>query len=233
MAELEIEEIKKKISELTEIKNELKNEEQAIKLTMNSIYGAVGNAFFVCFNTDVAEAVTLQGQDMIKFSEKIVNRYFQEHWHLDTELHEKLGLSRVKKIHKPLVIYSDTDSCDQASKIILKSGDNIEEIQFGDLFRLYSKAYDVNIDERGNEIIEPYGISALNYKDDVTFSGIKRIIRHKVSKPKWRIVTDSGKEVVVTNDHSITVFRDSKKIHIKPSEINIETDRILSIDLDI
>lgn len=110
MTELEIEEIKKKISELTEIKNELKNEEQAIKLTMNSIYGAVGNAFFVCFNTEVAEAVTLQGQDMIKFSEKIVNRYFQEHWHLDTELHEKLGVTSVRKIHKPLVIYSDTDS---------------------------------------------------------------------------------------------------------------------------
>ena len=77
---------------------------------MNSIYGAVGNSFFVCFNTEVAEAVTLQGQDMIKFSERIVNRYFQEHWHLDTELHEKLGVSSVRKIHRPLVIYSDTDS---------------------------------------------------------------------------------------------------------------------------
>jgi DNA polymerase elongation subunit (family B) len=110
MTELEIEEIKNKIAELTSLKNELKNEEQAIKLTMNSIYGAVGNSFFVCFNTEVAEAVTLQGQDMIKFSEKIVNKYFQEHWHLDTELHEKLGITSVRKIHKPLVIYSDTDS---------------------------------------------------------------------------------------------------------------------------
>ena len=91
MEELEIDEIKNKILELTSLKNELKNEEQAVKLTMNSIYGAVGNSFFVCFNTEVAEAVTLQGQDMIKFSEKIVNKYFQEHWHLDTELHEQLG----------------------------------------------------------------------------------------------------------------------------------------------
>jgi DNA polymerase elongation subunit (family B) len=110
MTEAEIEETKNKILELTSLKNELKNEEQAIKLTMNSIYGAVGNSFFVCFNPDVAEAVTLQGQDMIKFSEKIVNKYFQEHWHLDHELHEKLGITSVKKIHKPLVIYSDTDS---------------------------------------------------------------------------------------------------------------------------
>jgi DNA polymerase elongation subunit (family B) len=90
---------------------------------MNSIYGAVGNSFFVCFNTDVAEAVTLQGQDMIKFSEKIVNRYFQEHWHLDTELHEQLGLSQVKKVHKPLVIYSDTDSNYVAFEEVVNSCD--------------------------------------------------------------------------------------------------------------
>ena len=103
-------EIKAKIEELTALKNELKNEEQAIKLTMNSVYGAIGNQYFVCFNTDVAEAVTLQGQDLIKYSEKILHRYFHEHWHLDTELHEKLGITTVRKVSGPLVIYGDTDS---------------------------------------------------------------------------------------------------------------------------
>ena len=104
------EELELKISELTSLKNELKNEEQAIKLTMNSIYGAIGNSWFVCFNPDVAEAVTLQGQDLIKYSEKILHRYFHEFWHQDKELHEKLGLTSVKRIAKPLVVYGDTDS---------------------------------------------------------------------------------------------------------------------------
>ena len=148
-------ELKKKIDELIDLKNELKNEEQAVKLTMNSIYGAVGNAYFVCFNPDVAEAVTLQGQDMIKFSEKIVNRYFQEYWHEDKELHEELGLTQVKKIHKPLVIYSDTDSnyvafgelvnsCDwkgDGKDLILK----INEIRFKNYlkncFEIYAKKW--------------------------------------------------------------------------------------------
>jgi DNA polymerase elongation subunit (family B) len=40
-------EIKNKIERLTSLKNELKNEEQAIKLTMNSIYGAIGNNWFI------------------------------------------------------------------------------------------------------------------------------------------------------------------------------------------
>ena len=78
----EIKEIEEKIERLTALKNEYKNEEQAVKLTMNSIYGAIGNNYFVCFNPDVAEAVTLQGQDLIKYSEKILHKYFHEHWHL-------------------------------------------------------------------------------------------------------------------------------------------------------
>ena len=104
------EEIEERISYLKSKKEELKNEEQAIKLTMNSIYGAIGNAYFVCFNPDVAEAVTLQGQDLIKHSEKILHKYFHEFWHKDTELHEKLGIKNVKRVAKPLVIYGDTDS---------------------------------------------------------------------------------------------------------------------------
>jgi DNA polymerase elongation subunit (family B) len=106
----EVEALKQKIERLTALKNELKNEEQAVKLTMNSIYGAIGNNWFVCFNPEVAEAVTLQGQDLIKYSEKILHKYFHEFWHKDTDLHEKLGIRNVKKIHKPMVVYGDTDS---------------------------------------------------------------------------------------------------------------------------
>ena len=86
------------------------NAEQAIKIFINSVYGACGSPFFAFFNTDVAEAVTLQGQDLIKYSEKVLNRYFMEFWHKDVKVHKKLGLSKVEKISKPLVIYCDTDS---------------------------------------------------------------------------------------------------------------------------
>jgi len=50
MSEITAKELEAKIAELTALKNELKNEEQAIKLTMNSIYGAIGNAWFVRSN---------------------------------------------------------------------------------------------------------------------------------------------------------------------------------------
>ena len=103
-------EIKEEISRLKKMSNDYKNEEQGVKLTLNSIYGALGNQYFACFNTEVAESVTLQGQDLIKFAEKIINKYFHDHWHLDTELHEKIGVRNVRPVTAEMVIYVDTDS---------------------------------------------------------------------------------------------------------------------------
>lgn len=104
------EELKAEIERLKSLRDLHMNAEQAIKIFINSVYGACGSPYFAFFNVDVAEAVTLQGQDLIKYSEKVLNRYFLEFWHKDTKLHEKLNLSSVEKLEKPVVIYCDTDS---------------------------------------------------------------------------------------------------------------------------
>jgi len=104
------EEILAEINRLTQLKNEKSNEEQAIKIFINSIYGASASPYFVGYNIRVAEAITLQGQEMIQFVSKVVNRYFNEFWHTDKELHAKLGLTRVEKVLDEVVIYGDTDS---------------------------------------------------------------------------------------------------------------------------
>jgi len=107
---MSLEELEKKLSEMQKKSSDFYNTEQGIKLTLNSIYGATGNAYFALFNPDVAESVTLQGQDIWKFAEKIVNRYFNEMWHLDTELHEKMEVRNARKITLDMVCYGDTDS---------------------------------------------------------------------------------------------------------------------------
>jgi DNA polymerase elongation subunit (family B) len=107
---MSLEELEKKLSEMQKKSSDFYNTEQGIKLTLNSIYGATGNAYFALFNPDVAESVTLQGQDIWKFAEKIVNRYFNEMWHLDTELHEKMEVRNVRKLNLDFIIYGDTDS---------------------------------------------------------------------------------------------------------------------------
>lgn len=86
--------------------------QNAIKILINSFYGAFGNRYFYFHNNDIAQSITLQGQDLIKFSIKAINYYFQQKWHLDTELHEKLGISGMKitPIEKEAAVYTDTDS---------------------------------------------------------------------------------------------------------------------------
>ena len=84
--------------------------EQAVKLSLNSIYGAFGNKWFHFFNINIAESITLQGQNAILYSENILNKYFTEFWHKDTEIHDKLGIKVKNKLIKPAVIYIDTDS---------------------------------------------------------------------------------------------------------------------------
>lgn len=104
------EELLAEIERLKDLQNLYMNAEQAVKIFINSVYGATGSPWFLFFNTDVAEAVTLQGQDLIKYSEKVINRYFLEFWHKDFDLHKKMGLTRVEKVDLPVVLYVDTDS---------------------------------------------------------------------------------------------------------------------------
>ena len=86
--------------------------EQAVKVTLNSIYGAFGNKWFHFFNIDIAESITLQSQNAILYSEQILNKYVQDFWHKDRQIHEQLGVQSIKgQCHQPAVIYIDTDSC--------------------------------------------------------------------------------------------------------------------------
>ena len=42
--------------------NRLENRQMAIKILLNSLYGALGNKYFRYFNQNVAEGITTSGQ---------------------------------------------------------------------------------------------------------------------------------------------------------------------------
>ena len=102
--------------EIKEVKEEslrCYSNEQAIKLIINSIYGAFANEYFHFYNIAIAETVTLQGQDAIRFTEKMVDKYFKEYFHKDKELHVHLKVAEgheVKPIKGQVWKYTDTDS---------------------------------------------------------------------------------------------------------------------------
>lgn len=75
--------------------NNLHNQQMAIKIAMNSLYGATANIYFLYYINDMAEAITTSGQLSIRYAQKSVNEY----------------LNKVLKTDgKDYIIYIDTDS---------------------------------------------------------------------------------------------------------------------------
>jgi DNA polymerase elongation subunit (family B) len=70
------------------------NLQMAKKITLNSAYGAIGNAYFRFFDIRIAEAITLSGQLSIKWIEAKMNKH----------------LNGILKTNRDYVIASDTDS---------------------------------------------------------------------------------------------------------------------------
>ena len=221
-----MEDLKKEILKIKSIIDEYNGLQHSIKIFINSIYGACASPFFVGYNIYAAEAVTLQGQDMIHFANSIIDDYFLNIWHKDTQLHQAMGLTKVQQItSKSLVIYNDTDSC---------SFDTIIKTDGGD--KTIEKFYNENIinGSAGNTVSGHESVitsnKILNWSEEKSlyYAPVKRIIRHKVKKVSWVIKTKSGKSIKVTNDHSMVVFRNGIKLVIKPAEI-LKTDKILCI----
>ena len=77
------------------------------KIVLNSLYGVLGLPVFRFYDLDNAEATTLTGQQLIKFSKKITNHFYNN----------ELGTN------EDYVIYIDTDSIFAISSSI--SGEKI------------------------------------------------------------------------------------------------------------
>jgi len=54
------------------------NQQMAIKILLNSLYGALGNKYFRYFDLRVAEGITLTGQTVIRWAERSVNKFMNK-----------------------------------------------------------------------------------------------------------------------------------------------------------
>lgn len=88
-----IEDLEKEVERLRVLGEFYETKQLALKKFINSVYGATASKYFIAHNTNVAESITLQGQDLNHYSENSVNEYFSGVFQNDTELHKKLGIS--------------------------------------------------------------------------------------------------------------------------------------------
>jgi len=146
-------EIQCEIDRLEIIRTQKTNEEQSIKLLINSVYGAYGSKYFIMYNTDIAEAITLQGQDIIKNADKYINLYFREFWHKDKSVHSSMGIDEeVQPISEVVTFYNDTDSSYVTFEPVLKSCN-----WKGDPKQFVLNLYDIRLKEFLNKCFDKYG----------------------------------------------------------------------------
>jgi DNA polymerase elongation subunit (family B) len=96
MIEAEVRYEKSKSKSDADLIIQFNNKQMAVKILLNSLYGAIGNRFFRYFDIRVAEAVTWTGQLVILWSERRMN----------AEMNKLMG----NKVPKDYVIAIDTDS---------------------------------------------------------------------------------------------------------------------------
>lgn len=222
--------------ELKEFENKVRSEieyntsfEQAMKLLGNSMYGGSSHVAFFWFNMALANDITGEARNIIHKMEEHIPSYMDEQWPKMSEFHKKHGI-KIKKGSKNFlnICYGDTDSVAKDTIISIKDKNGTEsKITIENLYNKYLNN-PAGVTLKGHESVS-CDCEILNWNNDNLYYGKpKRIIRHKVTKPKWILKTKSGKEIVVTNDHSMIVFRNGEKIEIKPRDIR-KTDKILIV----
>lgn len=137
---------------------------------------------------------------------------------------------------RSMVVGGDTDSVSADSNIKISYSDtgSKKDIKVCDLFTelKYNNNDCVIITGNGSEVVPVKDICAQTYsteKDKVIFRPVNYIMRHKVKKSRFRITTESGKQIIVTGDHSCMVVRDNELISVKAKDIKM-SDKIITVD---
>ena len=210
---IEMKNIKKRLKDEPdniELKNKLSNynvAQQGIKIMMNSEYGALANKFFRYCKYELCSSVTMNGQ--------FIDKYL---------------LKRIKETFPDIEpVAGDTDSCFFDTNVYY----NNDKIQIGEL---YEKLVKENKGEFSfhSDFNKQY---VYKLKDDcytktlkdgkVIDDRIKYIMKHNVKKKMYRLKVE-GKEIIVTQDHSLMVMRDDKLVSVKPYEVK-KSDKFIYI----
>ena len=208
---------KEKTVELEKEINRLHNQQMAIKILMNSLYGAIGNKYFRYYDLRIAEGITLTGQLAIKWAEKAVNK----------------ELNKILKTDDDYVIAMDTDS------LYINFGPLVEKLKPNDPVKfldkictehfepVIAKAYDKLFNvmnchkprmEMGREVIADRGIWTAKKRYILNVHNSEGI---QYSEPKLKIM---GIEAIKSSTPEIVraKFKEIFKLIISSTEKDVQ-----------
>jgi DNA polymerase elongation subunit (family B) len=222
-----------KIQELNDKIEDFELRQMSKKLSLNSSYGAMLSPHFGLGKKELGASVTSCGRAITKHmiettAEEILKKKAQITWYHGQGKKDKTGsLFNAKRTAcfipddqsiSQVTLLSDTDSV-VGSTIIETS---IGRMPVEDFFNAQPQ---IDIIEDKREFGSGSDITALGFKDNKAVQlDVRYVYRHKTKKQKWKVTLESGKSIIITEDHSLMIMRDGKMIEIKPSQINTDTD---------
>ncbi len=176
-----------------------KEQRDAVKFVLNTIFGTCGDERDRCFNIDLFNKITKMGQKGLIF------------------LRDKASKDG------NTVLYGDSVSGDTQITIYSRSGKE-KHLSIECFFEKYKKRIK---EQREKEIIDinPDNIRtiSLTKKGNIGIGKISKIIRHKTNKQLYKITTETGKCITVTEDHSLLIKSKSKILESSPKMLNTDT----------
>ncbi len=105
------------------------------------------------------------------------------------------------------------DSVTGNCELLIKQNKKLRKINFEELFKEYNDN-EIKI-RNGREIVENpnFEVQTINKSGKIHYSKSTSLIRHKVNKPIFKLVTATGREIKITGDHSL--FTIGEKIPFK------------------
>jgi len=193
---------KDELHKLNQTRAALSNTEQAYKISLNSLYGALANAGFRYFNSHVAESITLTGQLLLRSLEAKFDNRFTEVMKMDCT---------------GTLFYADTDSV---------TGDTMVKINGKDItiaeYYAKNRNFYVYEDSFNQSYVKPVTTDitpSINLSTKaIEHNNVLHVMKHRVKKRMFKI-TVGGVSVTVTEDHSVMILRNNRILSIKPAEI--------------
>lgn len=189
-------------------------QQNAYKITANSLYGQLGSGTFKLRLQHLAASVTAYGRKQILFAKEVIETFYGE----------AANNPRCSAKSDCKVVYGDSVTGDTA--LFVKHGENSPKtIRMDELFQADDTQWQQYHETK--EAIDLEG-SGLKIWTDKGFTTVKRLIRHRLAPGKrlFRLVTHTG-VVDATEDHSL-VLKNGKEA--SPNDVSIGTELLHNHD---
>lgn len=197
--------------------------QKTVKIITNSLYGGQSNIRFRLYDYEVARSITSTGREIAKIAavvaDNCINQMIKNKSNKFEHVDIPIDWDKLSEQALPNVIYGDSVTGDS----LIRTG--MGNIPIKEIWDNYTRTEET-LNYLGKEYLMRPFITILGSDDRLYIP--HNIMKHKTKKKLYKLTTESGKVVTVTEDHSLIVMRDNIKKVIKPTEL-LETDQLITL----